>query len=222
MQLEKGDQPVRRIEFVVGDDIFDGEILIVVQRRFQASDSARGFRGVQNAFHLPGGKMQLLRHFLKRGVASQLAMELVPLYAGDQRRKRFPRMRRNADRFGLFVNSAANGLFDPVGAVGGVNEIPWSGSKFVDGVHEAEIAFLNNVEKVEAGPVILLTAMGITRRRLRSTSSFSPLCLPCWRVATVRVRTLRGKARENNFNGAGNIRIQHLNFFQPCSSINRF
>ncbi len=97
--------------------------------------------------------MQLLSHFLKRRVAAQLPMELVPL--AQPTPERFPRMGWNANRFGLFIDGTANGLLDPVSAVSGETEA-FGGIKFIDGMHQAQIAFFNDVEKVQAGPVILL------------------------------------------------------------------
>ena len=56
---------------------------------------------------------------------------------------------RDADEAGLLVEGPADGLADPEGGVGGELEAP-APVELVDGVLEAEVALLDEVEQVHA------------------------------------------------------------------------
>ena len=65
----------------------------------------------------------------------------------------FNHMHRNADRAGLIGNTAGDRLPDPPGRIGG-KLVSTPVFKFVDGLHQANIAFLNQIQKLQ-------TAIGV-------------------------------------------------------------
>ena len=79
-------------------------------------------------------------------------VELLALRAGlAQRGPQAGRpVARDADEAGLLVEGPADGLADPEGGVGGELEAP-APVELVDGVLEAEVALLDQVQEVHAG-----------------------------------------------------------------------
>src|ERR1700688_4396383 len=112
MQFKQRNQPVRSVKFVVRNNVFDRQIFIVIQRRLETSDSARGFSGIEDSLHLPCRQPETLCHFREGRIAAQLSMQPVPL--AEPASQGFPGMGRDTDGLGLLVNRSSNRLFYPV------------------------------------------------------------------------------------------------------------
>jgi hypothetical protein len=136
----------------VGDNVPHEKVFILVQRRVKTADGLGRLVGVDHAFDLPGGQVEGFAHLLHGGAAPQADGQTVPL--PEPLAKGLQGVGRYADGFGLFVVGAADGLFDPVGRVGGKTETAFR-VELVDRVHEAEVALFDQVQEIDAGPVIL-------------------------------------------------------------------
>ena len=73
----------------------------------------------------------------------------------DQLVDRFDHVHRNTNGAGLVGDGAGDGLANPPGGVGG-EFVAAAPLKFVDGLHQADVAFLNQVQELQAAVGVFL------------------------------------------------------------------
>ena len=88
-------------------------------------------------------------------------------------------MHRDADGAGLVGDGAGDGLTDPPGCISG-ELVAAAVLELVDGLHEADVAFLNEVEELQAAVGVFLrdgddeTQVGFDQFALGRSASMSP------------------------------------------------
>ena len=119
-------------------------VLLLADRRFETD---RLLRDLENVAHLLHGDVHLRGDLLGARVVAQLLQQLAG--NADDLVDRLDHMHRNADRARLVGDGAGDGLTDPPRRVG--REFVALGIvKLFDGLDEAEIALLNEIEEQHA------------------------------------------------------------------------
>lgn len=135
---------------VIGDQVFEG-IGVVITDRGIKGDGADG--GGAPEADTGGGDPEFLGQFLIGGFAAEQFLQLIggASHAGDF----IDQMDGEPDGFPLVGEGAFDGLFDPPGGVGG-ELAALGGVEAFDGFHQADVAFVDEVEEGEA--VVLVIA----------------------------------------------------------------
>ena len=133
-----------RIHRGVLDEIPQMRVFIVADRRLHG-DWLFGY--LQDAAHLVLGHIHALAQFFRRRLTAFL-MDHLP---GDavELVDRLDHMHRDADGAGLVCDGAGDGLTDPPGGVGR-ELVTATVFKLVHRLHQANVAFLNEVEELQA------------------------------------------------------------------------
>ena len=150
LQTEVDNRVRRRNHRLVLDEIPQMRILFLADRRLQRNRFLRDF---QNLAHLRHRNIHALGDFFRSRLAPQFLNQL-PLRA-HQFIDRFDHMHRNTNGPGLIGNRARNRLANPPGRVGGklITAPPF---EFIHGLHQADVAFLNQVEELQPAIGIFL------------------------------------------------------------------
>src|SRR6266498_293582 len=126
-------------------------------------------RELQHLPDLVGRQVHLLADLVGRRLASQLLYQ--DAAGANQLVHRLDHVDRNADRAGLVGNRARDRLADPPGRVRR-ELVAALVVELVDGLHEADVAFLDHVEELQAAVRVLLpdrhdeAQVGLDQRRL--------------------------------------------------------
>src|SRR5437764_951708 len=146
--LDRGVQWQDRV--LVLDEIAEMRIFLVADRRFEAD---RLLRDLQYLAHL----FQRHRQFLGELLRSRLAADLVQHLArgAHQLVDRLDHVHRDADRARLVGNRAGDRLTDPPCRIGR-EFIAAAIFEFIDRFHQADIAFLDQIEELQAAVGVFL------------------------------------------------------------------
>jgi len=118
-------------------------VLLLADRRFEGY----GLLGDLEHFpHLLEGELHLVSDLLGGGLAAELLHEVAG--RADQLVDRLDHVHGDADRARLVRNRTGDGLADPPGGVGGKLVAPLV-LELVDGLHEADVALLDEVQELE-------------------------------------------------------------------------
>ena len=99
------------------------------------------------------GELHFVGHLLGGGFAAEILEE--PFLHAHQLVDRLDHVDRDADGAGLVGDGAGDGLADPPGGVGG-KLVAAAVFKFFDGLHQAHVALLDQVEEGEAAVRVFL------------------------------------------------------------------
>ena len=113
----------------------------------------RFLRDLQNFAHFRHGNVHALGDFFDGGFASQFLHQLPR--GADQLVDGLDHVHRDADGARLIGDRARDGLPNPPGGVGG-KFVAAAVFEFVDGLHQADVAFLNQVEELQAAVGVVL------------------------------------------------------------------
>src|SRR5665213_1096257 len=149
-QIDGDDRIGRRDDALVLYEVAEVRVLFLAERRLQRD---RLLCQLQDLPDLVERKLHLLGYFIGGGFAS----ELVDQGAGGASDlvHRLDHVNRNADRAGQVRDRAGNGLADPPGCVGR-EFVAALVIEFVDGPHEADVAFLDQIQELQAAVGVLL------------------------------------------------------------------
>src|SRR5580704_9043950 len=104
-------------------------------------------RDLEDLAYFRDGNVHALGDFFAGGLTAEFLHQLAR--GADQLVDGFDHVHRDADGAGLIGDGAGNGLANPPGGVGG-KFVAAAVLEFVDGLHQADVAFLNQVEKLQA------------------------------------------------------------------------
>src|SRR5438270_5955515 len=140
----------RRDHAAIFNEVDQVRIFLFANRRFQGD---RLLRDLQHLAHFRHRNIHALGDFFRRRFAPQFLNKLPR--GADQFVDRFDHVHRDADRTRLVGNRARNGLPNPPRRVRGKLIAP-AVFEFIDCLHQADVAFLNQVEKLESAIGIFL------------------------------------------------------------------
>ena len=125
-------------------------VFFLADGRLQAD---RLFGDLQDLAHLVLGVVHLVGDFLGCGLATELLNE--GALGADEFVDGFDHVHRNTDGAGLIGDGARDGLTNPPGGVGR-ELVAAAVFELFDGLHQADVAFLNQVEELQAAVDVLL------------------------------------------------------------------
>src|SRR3984957_2275063 len=134
----------------VFDEVAEMRIFLFANRGLQRN---RLLRDLQNLSHFRNRNIHAFGDFFAGGFASQFLNELTR--SADQLVDGFDHVHRDANGAGLISNCAGDGLPNPPRGVGG-KFVATAVFEFVHGFHQADVAFLNQVEELQAAVGIFL------------------------------------------------------------------
>ena len=135
---------------LVLDEIAQLTVFFVANGRFQRDRLLGDFHHLANLFQR---HLQLLCQFFRRRLPADFMQHLA---AGPhQLVDRFDHMHRDPDRAGLIRDGAGDGLPDPPGGICGELVAPTI-FKFIDGLHQADVAFLDQIKELQAAVCVFL------------------------------------------------------------------
>src|SRR5262249_34975491 len=137
-------------DLLVLDEIAEVAVLFLADRRLEAD---RLLVYLQDLAYLLDRHVHLRGDLFGRGLASELLDELPR--RPDELVDRLDHVHRDADGAGLVGDGAGNRLADPPGGVGG-ELVAAPVLELVDGLHQADVPFLDQVEELEAPVRVLL------------------------------------------------------------------
>src|SRR5690606_4324674 len=135
---------------LVLDEIAEVAVFLVTDRRFEADRLLGDLHHLADLFER---HRQAFGHFLRRRLAAAFVEELAA--AAYQLVDRLDHMDRDADRARLVGDRAGDRLPDPPGRIG-AELVAAAILEFVDRLHQADIAFLNEVEELQPAVGIFL------------------------------------------------------------------
>src|SRR6476646_4647236 len=128
----------------VFDEVAQVRIFFFTNGRFQRD---RLLRDLEHLAHFGHGDVHALGDLFRRGLAAEFLHQLSR--RADQLVDGLDHVHRNADGAGLVGDGARNGLADPPRGVRR-KFVAAAVLEFVHGLHQADVAFLNQVEKLQA------------------------------------------------------------------------
>src|SRR5208283_441524 len=134
----------------VFDEVAQMRIFLFADGRFERD---RLLRDLEHLAHFGDGNIHALGDLFRRGLASQFLHQLPR--GADQLVDGFDHVHRDADGAGLIGDGAGDGLANPPGGVGR-ELVAAAVFKFVHGFHQADVAFLNQVEELQAAVGVFL------------------------------------------------------------------
>src|SRR6266566_710898 len=150
LQIQVDDRIGGRNHGLVFNEVPEMRIFLFANGRFERDGLLRDF---QNLSHLGHWDVHALGDFFARGLAAKFLDELA---AGAHKLvDGLDHVHRDADGAGLFGNRAGDRLADPPRGVSG-ELIAATPLEFVHGLHQADVAFLNQVEELQAAVGVLL------------------------------------------------------------------
>src|SRR5262244_2705790 len=149
-QVRLDDGVDRHDRVLVLDEIAEMRILLVADRSFQRQ---RLLGDLENSAHLLQWHAELLGKLLRRGLAADL-VEHLPRRADDLV-DHLDHVHGDADGARLVGDRAADRLPDPPGGIGR-KLVAAAILEFVDRFHQADIAFLDQVEELQAAVGVFL------------------------------------------------------------------
>ena len=134
----------RRDRLLVLDEVAQMAVFFLADRSFERNRFARD---LQNLSHFVERQIHALGDFLRRRFAAELLHQMAG--SPDQLIDRFDHVHGNADRPGLVRNRARDRLTDPPRRIG-TEFVPALVLEFVHRLHESDIAFLNQIQELQA------------------------------------------------------------------------
>src|ERR1051326_999752 len=128
----------------VFDEVAQVRIFFFTDGRLQRDGLLRDLEDLADLGH---GDVHALGDLFRRGLAAEVLGELAR--GADQVVDGFDHVHRNADGAGLIGDGARDGLADPPRGVSR-KFVAAAVLEFVDGLHQADVAFLNEVEELQA------------------------------------------------------------------------
>ena len=135
---------------LVLDEIAEARVVAVADGRLQRD---RLLRHLQHGADALDGQLDFLGDFFRRGLAAVFLHEL--LLHAHQLVDRLDHVHRDADGARLVGDGAGDGLANPPGGVGG-KLVAAAILEFLDRLHQAHVAFLDQVEEGEAAVGVFL------------------------------------------------------------------
>src|SRR5579862_471501 len=140
----------RRNHRAVFDEVSQMRIFFFADRRFERD---RFLRDLQDLPHFRDRNVHALGDLFARWFASQFLHKLTR--GADQLVDRFDHVYRDADRARLVGNRAGDGLPNPPRGIRR-KLVATAVFEFVDGLHQSDIAFLNQVEELQSAVGVFL------------------------------------------------------------------
>ncbi len=131
------------------DEVAEVRVFLFADGRFQRDGL---LRDLEHLAHLGHGNVHALGDLFAGGLAAQLLNQLTR--SADELVDGLDHVHRDADGAGLIGDGAGDGLANPPGGVGG-ELVAAAVFEFVDGLHQADVALLNQVEELEAAVGVL-------------------------------------------------------------------
>ena len=150
LQVEVDDRVGRRDDSLVLDEIAEMRIFLFADRSLERN---RLLRDLQDLAHLGHRNVHALGDFFAGRLAPKFLHELAA--GAHQLVDRLDHVHRNANRAGLIGDRAGDGLANPPGRVGR-EFVAAAPLELIDRLHQADIAFLNQVEKLQAAVGVFL------------------------------------------------------------------
>src|SRR5262245_49776989 len=139
-----------RAHLLVLDEVAQVAVLLLADRRLEGD---RLLGDLEHLPHLVHRHFHLDGDLLRRGLAAQLLDELAR--GPDELVDRLAHVHGDADGAGLVRDGAGDGLADPPRGVGG-ELVSAAVLELVHGLHEADIALLDQVEELQSAVGVLL------------------------------------------------------------------
>src|SRR6059036_68068 len=149
-EREADDRLDGRDDLLVLDEVAQVAVLLLADRRLQRDGL---LRDLQHLAHLVHGDVHLRRDLLRGGLAAEFLDELAR--GPDELVDRLDHVHGDADRAGLVGDGARDRLPDPPGRVGR-KLITTPIFELIDRLHEADVAFLDEVEELQPAVRVLL------------------------------------------------------------------
>src|SRR5580658_4511203 len=144
LQVEVDDRVGRRNDGLVFDEIAEVRIFFFADRRFERNRLLRNFHNLADLGH---GNVHALGNFFGGWLASEFLHKLAA--GAHQFVDRLDHVDRDTNRAGLIGDGARDGLANPPCGVRG-KFVAAAPLELVDGFHQADVAFLNQVEELQA------------------------------------------------------------------------
>jgi len=135
---------------LVFDEVAELAVFLVADGGFEGNRLLGDFHHLADLFQR---HLQLFGQLFRRRFAADFVQHLPT--GADQFVDRFDHMHGNTDRAGLVGDRAGDGLTDPPGRVGR-EFITATIFKLIDGLHQAYIAFLNQIQELQAAIGVFL------------------------------------------------------------------
>ena len=140
----------RQDSVLVLDEITEMAVFLVTDRRFQRD---RLLGDLHHLAHLLERHGELFGQFFRRRLTTDLVQHLTA--GADDLVDRLDHVHRNTDGACLVRDGAGNGLADPPGGIGR-EFVTAAIFEFVDGLHQADIALLDEIQELQAAIGVFL------------------------------------------------------------------
>src|SRR5215470_4290400 len=150
LQVDADNGVGRRYGHAVFDEVAKVRIFFFANRRFERD---RFLRDLEDLADLRDRDVYAARDFFRGWLAAKLLHQLTR--GADELVDGLDHVHRDTDRAGLIRDSAGDGLADPPGGIGR-EFVTATVLKFIDRLHQADVAFLNQVEELETAVGVLL------------------------------------------------------------------